>query len=137
MIDMKKQYRTRDGRRARILATDINSATPVIAAISTICGEAEVVFGFGLDGRVSTGEVQSPRDLVEHHPAQDLKTDQAIWVRGSTTQTWKPRHFAKFECGVVYCWPDGSTSHTADGTQQLTPASWVYWSATRPLGTAL
>ena len=39
MIDINKQYRTRDGREVRLLMTDGGGLTPIIGAIKLINGE--------------------------------------------------------------------------------------------------
>lgn len=48
-----------------------------------------------------------------------VAVDTPILVKDSTKSDWLARHFAKYECGGVYAWNGGMTSHTTDST--------VYW----------
>ena len=136
MISMDKIYRTRDGRKVRVLATDIKSPTPVIAVVSSPSGVVDVVFGFTADGCNRSAEQEHPLDLIEYNPAQDLVLDQPIWVFDKYTGegTWEPRHFAGLSPdGTVLCFADGKTSHTTVCWD--CPVDWKRWTATKPEGT--
>ena len=41
-----------------------------------------------------------------------IPVDTSIWVRDDEELDWFPRHFAKYENGIVYTWTSGKTSHT-------------------------
>ena len=41
-----------------------------------------------------------------------VPVDTPIWVRDNEELDWFPRHFAKYENGIVYTWASGKTSHT-------------------------
>jgi hypothetical protein len=41
-----------------------------------------------------------------------VPVDTPIWVRENEEVDWIPRHFAKYEDGVVYVWGNGKTSFT-------------------------
>lgn len=42
-----------------------------------------------------------------------VAVDTPILVRNSEEEKWKNRHFAKYECGIVYAWGAGATSWSA------------------------
>lgn len=59
-----------------------------------------------------------------------VEVDTPILVRNTEWQTWRVRHFAKYEDGKVWGWNDGRTSYTSlwidpidswDFAQLLTP----------------
>ncbi|HEY0623149.1 hypothetical protein [Sphingomonas sp.] len=62
-FDPAKPVQTRDGRKARIIATDIKSAYPIIAAYASDSG-AELVGGFTVDGRYIHSRHEHSHDLV-------------------------------------------------------------------------
>lgn len=41
--------------------------------------------------------------------------DTKVWVKDVEDCKWFPRHFAKYENGIVYAWDSGNTSFTAEG----------------------
>ena len=41
-----------------------------------------------------------------------VSVDTPIWVKDNDGVEWFPRHFAKYENGIVYTWAFGKTSHT-------------------------
>ena len=43
-----------------------------------------------------------------------VAVDTPILVRGYEEESWKKRHFAKYENGIVYAWGLGETSWSAD-----------------------
>ena len=55
------------------------------------------------------------RTLYENEDLVDwtrVKVDTPIYVRELEHEKWKPRHFAKYENGKVYCFTLGTTSFT-------------------------
>ena len=46
--------------------------------------------------------------------------DTPILVRGYEEESWKKRHFAKYENGIVYAWSAGSTSWSARMSNDIT-----------------
>lgn len=42
-----------------------------------------------------------------------VPVDTPILVKNGEEETWKKRHFAKYENGIVYAWGDGATSWSA------------------------
>lgn len=112
MISMDKQYRTRDGRKVRVLCVDRVGNYPVVALL----GDGESLFTFTAEGKHFPESGKHYLDLVEHPPAPDWPINHPIWVRDFDFETWHPRHFAKYEDGRVYTWEDGRTSHTTQYT---------------------
>lgn len=126
-IEMGKQYRTCDGRNVRILCIDRENKYPVVGLINNV-----YIAGFTETGRFCEDGYLSHNDLIEYNPAQELKVDQAIWVRDYGNEPWTPRHFAKVtEAGKVACWYQGLTSHSArhDVDEIII---WNQWSITTP-----
>jgi len=62
-IDWTKPVQTRDGRKARVLCTDIvGGFNPVVAAY--IDGCAELVALYSIDGKYFASSDDNPRDLI-------------------------------------------------------------------------
>ena len=49
-----------------------------------------------------------------------VAVDTPILVRGYEEESWKKRHFAKYENGIVYAWSAGSTSWSACMSNDIT-----------------
>lgn len=58
----------------------------------------------------------------------DLDENDPVYVRDHINDTWVPRHFAKYDCGLVYAYINGTTSFSCD--IDLTPKAWKYCSLT-------
>ena len=43
-----------------------------------------------------------------------VEVDTPILVRDSEKESWRKRHFAKYENGIVYAWGGGTTSWSAE-----------------------
>lgn len=127
-IEMGKQYRTRDGRSVRILCVDRGGNNyPVVALIS-----GQLVYSFGETGSFHNEKDCHYLDLIEYNPANDLKMDQAIWVKDDDDEVWYPRHFKGVsDNGLVDCWMDGRTSHTVNHERDDF-TEWSQWSVTNP-----
>jgi len=123
MIDMKKQYRTRDGRKVRVLATDANHPNYPVVALIEIPGGEEFASHMSIDGRMLI-HCKNNSDLIEYNPAQDLKVDQPLLVFNFLGAQFQRRHFAEFKDGEVWCFDNGQTSFTSiDGRS----SSWRNW----------
>ena len=126
-IEIGKQYRTRSGHNVRILCVDRFGDYPVVALIDNIS-----LLAFTKTGQYHKSEQSTEYDLIEYNPAQDLKLDQAIWVKDCNDTEWYPRHFKGVSSnGNVECWTEGRTSHTA-GKEYDDFMQWKCWSATNP-----
>ena len=55
------------------------------------------------------------------HPVDWSKVavDTPILVRGCEEESWKKRHFAKYENGIVYAWSSGSTSWSVSASGNM------------------
>ena len=49
-----------------------------------------------------------------------VEVDTPILVRDSEKESWRKRHFAKYENGKVYTWLGGATSWSADSSSDIT-----------------
>ena len=48
-----------------------------------------------------------------------VAVDTPILVRDSEKETWRKRHFAKYENGTVYAWSSGSTSWSVSASGNM------------------
>ena len=75
MIDKSKQYRTRDGREARIYATDHSGTFPIVGAIFT---DAQwLATSWTSEGTWSSAHSEGKADLIEIKP----RIKRTVWVR--------------------------------------------------------
>lgn len=104
-FDLTKPVQTRDGRKARILATDFKCVTrrSIVAAITSVSGE-EVLFLRYPDGRISSVEGETAGgDLVN---VPEVTTRIANAYRDSSGRMWVdyPEYEKRFEVidGIEY-----------------------------------
>jgi hypothetical protein len=71
MIDMKKKYRTRDGREVRIYATDGDGAYPVHGAVNDLGGWVSVEW---TEAGQFWAREHNPTDLVE------VVEPKTVWI---------------------------------------------------------
>jgi hypothetical protein len=116
LISMNKKYKTRDGRSARIICTDMKGCGYSVAALvqSEDCEQME---SYTAEGLFWSHNKESKDDLIEVSQYEDWKVDDLIMVRDSDRDKWVTRYFAKVQDGIVYSWSNGYTSYTADGSQ--------------------
>lgn len=115
MIDVGKKYRTRSGRPARVICTDIkDTRRPVIAAI-TCCNDYEEVHAFTARGTFYQSDKTHDYDLIEVDPYEDFKTDDPVLVRDEEDGEWEKRHFSHSKNGKPYTFMSGCTSWTSSG----------------------
>lgn len=129
MIDITKTYRTREGKKARILATDVANICSVVAVIEDNPGE-ESTYVFLQDGSFMVNAIHR-HDLVEYSPGDHLKVDQPVWVRNTEGASWLPRHFFHYSEGSYWAFKDGLTSHSSRGKRR-NATSWKYCTDTCP-----
>ncbi len=129
MIDITKTYRTREGKKARILATDVDNICSVVAVIEDNPGE-ESTYVFLQDGSFMVNAIHR-HDLIEYNPGDHLKVDQPVWVRNTEKTPWLPRHFSHYSEGSYWAFHSGLTSHSARGTG-CSDTPWKYCTDTCP-----
>lgn len=115
MIEMGKKYRTRDGRKVRILCVDRLARQPVLGLISN--GIYEERCSWNKDGTYHcSGSYSSDLDLIEISPYEDWPIDAPVWVRKRIDPLWYPRHYAgTSEDGRPVIFSGGCTSFSQDG----------------------
>lgn len=116
---MKYTHRTRDGRKARIVCYDVEGAEfPVLALVLLEKGTEKVEHFYSYTSELYFHESKAADslDLFEISPWDDVAVDTPIWVRRFESESWRPRHFAKYEGGVVYSFQDGRTSHSKESS---------------------
>lgn len=62
-FDPTKPVQTRDGRKARILITDLQNQTPIVAAITSEC-DVENAYHYGIKGNFCDMDIEHRYDLV-------------------------------------------------------------------------
>ncbi|NJL71446.1 MAG: hypothetical protein HC888_07420 [Candidatus Competibacteraceae bacterium] len=123
MIDLKKTYKTRSGRKVRLLCINVKSKYSVAGLVSDTYGE-EVICAWTEDG-IKFENLTNPLDLVEDSPYADWPIDAPVWARFTKTSKWVPRHFAGInDEGRALTFTDGHTSHT-------TKSKPIWWSDVR------
>lgn len=83
-IDWKKPIQTRDGRKARVLCTDLRGLLPVAAAVEQ--GGFDVIHRVRLDGSTGWGGFQNALDIVnapQRHPHADVIK---AWAEGAEVE---------------------------------------------------
>ena len=75
MIDISKKYRTRDGRKVRIYATDGGGEAPIHGAIWSPDREKWFAWVWHEDGRLICGE-ENKSDIIEVKP----RIQQTVWL---------------------------------------------------------
>lgn len=63
-------------------------------------------------------------EYEEHTDWSKVPVDTPIYVKMAKICDWVPRHFAKYERGIVYTWLDGATSFSTEKKTDFTP--WMY-----------
>lgn len=107
---MEKKYRTHDGLKARILATDLPEPFPVAVA---------VVSDYMLYGLwYLTNDLKLPGHdcpfLVEVSPWEDFKVDDKVLVSCDENGQWHKRYFAGIsDDGYPMTFQGGATSWSA------------------------
>ena len=115
MIEMGKKYKTRSGLPVRVVATDIKSPYPVVAAVLDICG-VEIICVYTDTGELLRGDINNPDDLIEVTPYDDFKEDDLCVVWMGNKQLKEFRYFSHVENGKATCFTCGYTSYTTKNT---------------------
>lgn len=110
LIEIGKQYQTRDGKQVRILCVDIKTEEYPVAALVLDEGQ-ESLQRFTADGRYYENRANHESDLVEVSPYAEFKIDEPVLVRNAAAQPWYRRHFAGIaENGKPTAFDMGGTS---------------------------
>ena len=92
-------------------------------AISNKTGEPCSCSGFRCDnclfGTVRCDEEATRKWLEEEYEPKvdwsEVPVDTKVYVRDRKEDEWIPRYFSEFKNGIVYVWPNGTTSFTSGG----------------------
>lgn len=106
---MKYTHKTRDGKLARILATDMISLYPVVVAIRQPDGK-ETLERYASTLKFCYDGAYSDMDLVEYNPWDDVAVDTKIQVRDCDSEHWNNRYFSHYADGMVHAFNSGATS---------------------------
>ena len=115
MIDLNKQYRTRDGRSVRILCIDRKSigGDMVVGLVEKENYETLMTWNASGQQRSSYDDL----DLVEVSPYEEFKIDDKVLVKYNYEKNWHKRHFAGVDTdGRPLAFIDGKTSWSTDET---------------------
>lgn len=115
-ISMDKQYRTRDGRSARILCVDRNDSDfPVVALVSGSKGGQAVII-YPSNGAYGEEHEESYYDLIEV-TQWDFPIDTPVLVRDADDTQWNKRYFAGVSIdGKAKAFNRGATSWSGNET---------------------
>ena len=118
MIEMGKKYKTRSGLPVRIVATDIKSPYPVVAALLVSC-DVEIIRSYTDTGEFLLGDTNHPNDLIEVTPYDDFKEDD-LCVVWEITESKEFRYFSHEKSSIAWCFSSGGTSYTKTATTSWT-----------------
>jgi hypothetical protein len=100
-IDMKKQYRTRDGREVRVLMTDAGTAHPIVVAYKGRDDDIWWSLHVTAEGRVSQSH-EDPRDLIEVRP----RIKREVWAN-------------IYDSSPVYVYDTKAEANASTGTRRI------------------
>lgn len=120
MIEMDKKYKTRNGLPVRILATNIKSPYPVVAAVLHIYNQEDVCAYTDVGKFILESDTDNEYDLIEVTPYDDFKEDDLCVVWTDDKQLKEFRYFAAIKENLPYVFDDGKTSFTSESRK-------VYW----------
>ena len=112
-IEMGKEYRTRDGRKVRLLCVDRKADQPVVAILVNAIG-TENVETFSSTGGYHLIDADSKFNLVEYKPWSEVPKYTPAWVRDSENNRWAISMFMEFRI------QDGRPLFTANGGHAVT-----------------
>lgn len=116
-MDNQYQYKTTDGRPARIICRDRKDPHfPVVVLIYDQESGLEVLTYLtdGLYASLYAKERGLEPFIREVSPWEEVKVDTPVYVKDSLDRVLR-RHFAKYESGKVWVYRLGQTSFTYDG----------------------
>ncbi len=112
-IETCKTYLTRGGEKVRVLCTDLKGGGdyPIICAVTDNTTGKENICSYTTQGFRWENDPKSEYNLVSEYSFwNDVEIDTPIYVKDSEDTEWRPRHFAKYDNGIVETWRDGHTS---------------------------
>jgi hypothetical protein len=89
MIDINKQYRTRDGREVRIYATDGGGPQPVHGAVSGLNFWSTASWSKNGSYKLAYGQ-EHDTDLIKVRPRHKRTVWVTVWRNGYTETSSKP-----------------------------------------------
>lgn len=111
MNNAKYTHKTRDGRLARIIATDVKHDTyPIMALVLDSAYDIE----FAVSYKDDLTNIDNLMDLVPYSDWEDVPVDTKVFVKDFEDNEWIPRHFSHFENGYVFTFVNGATSFTSN-----------------------
>lgn len=86
-LDLTKPVRTRDGRKARIVCTDVDDGTeyPILALVKSRLNGKEESYSYRICGSYSVRAVEDPSDLVNVEPLEVFECE--VGIKGKTICT--------------------------------------------------
>ena len=111
MNNAKYTHKTRDGRLARIIATDVKHDTyPIMALVLDSAYDIE----FAVSYKDDLTNIDNLMDLVPYSDWEDVPVDTKVFVKDFEDNEWIPRYFSHFENGYVFTFVNGATSFTCN-----------------------
>ena len=119
IIESGKFYRTRDGRKVRIYATDggywrngaiVPSVHGAVLMYDHVPSErrwlCQVWDANGRLGDTFTDDIDIIAEWTEPHPLANAKPGDVVWVRDDEDKSWVLRVFLRLDDGLVACRAD-------------------------------
>ena len=125
---MQYTHKTRNGHKARILATDLIGNCPVVVAILHEDG-TECVVTYDVDLRYCGLTASAALDLIPYNPWDDVAVDTKVLVRDADGHAWDRRYFSHYADGRVHTFISGYTSWSnvegEDAGSEPNTVSWL------------
>ena len=121
-LEVGKEYLTRDGRKARVVCTDMKNDYSVIALITI--GKIEKIRTYTEKGECIIGDVHDDDLVSEYSKWLDVKVDTPVLVWEGVRHKKYKRHFSHYKDGKIFAFNDGKTSWSVDNEKYIT--SWNY-----------
>ena len=110
MTKIKYTHKTKDGRKARLVCTDMVGTQNLLVLVKY--KDEEVPHSYSNNLKFYESGNPSDMDLEEMSVWEDVAVDTPIWVFNHYDGKWTPEHFAKYHNGEVYIYGNGRTSHS-------------------------
>lgn len=107
-----KFYRTRDGLKARVLCTDVQSPKPVLALV--LSEGSELVFSYENDGCLMQSRESCHWDLVAEW-SEPLEVDWSKFAAWHNAVVWSPTRDRWLVASRIPTWDDKANAWTGAG----------------------
>lgn len=114
-IDLKKKYRTRDGREVRIYATDGMGNKNYCVHGATLETAGWFLRQWDIFGAWISGDKERDTDLIEFDPYDHISIGDPVYVWNSESSESYKRYFAGVRDTMPCAFSDGATEWSSKG----------------------